>query len=79
MKDFLLKIVSAVVDQPEAIEITETSEEGMTIYTILAPAEEVGKIIGRGGKVVNSIRTLCRVKGLKGNQRVLIKVEAKPA
>jgi hypothetical protein len=76
MKDFLKKLVSFIVDQPEAVEIEEKIEDGLTILTIFAPEEEVGKIIGKGGKVINALRTLCRLKSAKNQERVIIKVEA---
>lgn len=74
MKDFLLKIVGFIVSDPSLVEITEKEEEGLKIYSIIAPDEEIGKIIGRGGKVINAIRCLCRLKAIKNQERVLIKV-----
>lgn len=75
MKNFLNKVVSFIVDSPEKAQIEEKVEDGLKIYTILVPEEEVGKIIGKGGKVINAIRSLARVKALKKQERVLIKVE----
>jgi len=77
MKDFLEKIVSAIVDDPKSVEIVEKPEEGLTVFTIITPGEEVGKIIGKGGRVINAIRALCRLKGGKNLERFLIRVEAK--
>lgn len=77
MKEFIKKIISAIVAEPEKAEIQEKEEEGLTIYTIFVPSEEVGKIIGKGGKVINSLRTLCRLKASKTQKRILVRVEAK--
>lgn len=79
MKDFLIKIVSAIVDSPEEIEIAETEENGLKIYTILVPEDEIGKVIGKEGKVINAIRCLARLKAIRAQERVLVKVEAKVA
>lgn len=76
MKDFLKYLVSFIVSNPEEIEIQEKQEEGMSIYTIVLPEEEVGKVIGKGGKVINSIRCLARIKAIKNQERVLIKVQS---
>jgi predicted RNA-binding protein YlqC (UPF0109 family) len=76
MKDFLKYLVSFIVTNPEEIEIQEKQEEGINIYTIVIPEEEVGKVIGKGGKVINSIRCLARIKAIKNQERVLVKVEA---
>jgi hypothetical protein len=76
MKDFLKKISSFIVDEPDKIEIKEASENGLDIFTIVAPEDQIGKIIGKGGKVINSIRCLARLKAIKNNRRILIKVES---
>jgi hypothetical protein len=76
MKDFLKKLVSFIIDRPELVEIEEKIEDGLTILTIFVPEEEVGKIIGKGGKVINALRTLCRLKSAKSQERVIVKVEA---
>ncbi|HUV72190.1 MAG TPA: KH domain-containing protein [Clostridia bacterium] len=76
MKDFLLKIVAVIVDQPEKIEIQEETDNNLRIYTLLVPEEEIGRVIGKGGKVINAIRCLARIKGIKNQEKVLVKVEA---
>lgn len=59
-------------------EITVTeggSEEGDIILTIHAPQEEIGKIIGKGGKVINAMKQLVKIQAIKDNKRVEINVE----
>lgn len=77
MKDFLNKIVSAIVEDPGSFEIKVEEKEGETDYTILAPEGEVGKIIGKEGKVITAIRCLARLKAIRNQQKVFIKVEGK--
>jgi len=77
MRDFLKKIVSSIVENPEEIEIASEKNNNVSVYTILVPDSEIGKIIGKGGKVINAIRCLAKLKALKEQERVLIKVEAK--
>jgi len=77
MKDFLKKIAAAIVENPDQIEISSEEGEGATAYTILVPESEVGKIIGKEGRVISAIRCLARLKALKSQQKVLIKVEAR--
>lgn len=74
MKQFLHKIVDSIVSEGTKFEITEEENEGLKVFTILAPQEEVGKLIGKQGKVINAIRTLCRLKSMKDQQRILIKI-----
>ncbi|MBU2577587.1 KH domain-containing protein [Patescibacteria group bacterium] len=77
MKDFLLKIVTLIVDNPENVEILEEDEEGIKVYTISVPEEEMGRIIGKGGKVVNAIRCLARLKASKNKEKVMVRVNPK--
>jgi predicted RNA-binding protein YlqC (UPF0109 family) len=75
MKDFLEKLVSYIVSEGVSFEIKEEVFEGLITYTILVPEEEIGKIIGKEGRVISAIRTLYRLKAVKEQKRVLIKVE----
>jgi len=77
MKDFLKKILSAIVDAPEQAEIASQEENGQTIYTLLAPKDEVGRVIGKEGRVINAIRCLARLKAAKTGEKIYIKVEEK--
>ncbi len=75
MKDFLEKLVSYIVTEGVSPKIEEELSEGLIIYKIFVPEEEIGKIIGKEGKVISAIRTLCRIKAAKEQKRVLIKVD----
>lgn len=75
MKDFLEKLVSYIISEGVSFKIEEKTLDNLTVYTIFTAEEEIGKIIGKGGKVISTIRTLCRVKAVKEQKRVLIKVE----
>ena len=79
MEDFLEKIISAIIAEPDQLEIQEGTEGEFSVYTIFVPEAEVGKIIGKGGRVINALRTLCRLKTMKTGEHVLIKVESKEA
>lgn len=76
MKDFLEKLVSYIVPEGALFKIEENLSDNLTTYTILTAEEEIGKIIGKEGKVISAIRTLCRIKASREQKRILIKVEA---
>lgn len=75
MIDFLKKIVSSIVENPDKFEIKNDSDNGLNIYTILVPEEEIGKIIGKEGKTINAIRCLCRLKSMNNQEKALVKVD----
>lgn len=58
IKDTLEYIVKAIVPDSKDIIITDSEENGLTTFEISAPTEIVGKIIGKEGKIIKSIRTI---------------------
>ncbi|MDD2694214.1 MAG: KH domain-containing protein [Candidatus Gracilibacteria bacterium] len=76
---FLRLIVESLVEKKEAIEITEQHDELGTLVTLKVDQADMGSIIGRGGKTIDSIRTVLRVFGSKKGERVNLRIlEDKP-
>lgn len=72
MKDTLHFIVSAIVDHPDAVQIEEHEEEGIQIYTVTVDPEDMGKVIGKEGKVIRSVRNIMKIKAMKYNLRIKV-------
>jgi uncharacterized protein len=72
MKDTLEFIIKELVDTPEEVEITESEEDGITNLTIKVAQADMGKIIGKEGKVIRSIRNVMKIKAMKQNTRINI-------
>ena len=53
-------IIEALVDKPEAVTITKNDEGRQTVYAVTVDADDVGKVIGRQGRIIKAIRTLAR-------------------
>ncbi|MDQ0215100.1 putative RNA-binding protein YlqC (UPF0109 family) [Oikeobacillus pervagus] len=58
MKDLILAIVKPLVDDPENVRVNIRHEDERTVYQVSVHKEDVGKIIGKHGRVVKSIRTI---------------------
>lgn len=72
MKNLLEFILIHLVDNPDAVSI-ETSMDGDTeIFTLHVAPEDMGKVIGKQGKVINSIRTLARVRAVKEGKHISV-------
>lgn len=74
MKELVEYIVKALVDKPDQINIKETLGETVTILEIRTAPEDVGKVIGREGRIANSIRTIAKAAAAKQNKRVTVEI-----
>lgn len=72
MKDTLHFIVSAIVDNPDVVAIEEQEEDGITNFIISVAPEDMGKVIGKEGKVIRSIRNIMKIKAMKFDKRIKI-------
>lgn len=70
MKDILKSIIAMIVDDPSTISIEEKEEEGTTRFEITVPQAEMGRLIGKGGKVIRSIRTVMKIPAMKTGTRI---------
>ena len=67
-------VVRPLVNHEEDLEITSHDEEGTTIIEISVNEEDAGKIIGRQGRVIKSIRTLARAAASRYNKRIDVEI-----
>jgi predicted RNA-binding protein YlqC (UPF0109 family) len=74
MKDLLLYIAQNLVDNPDAVTVTEREEDGETIYELRVASSDMGKVIGRQGKVAKEIRTLMRSVAQRRGMRVSVDI-----
>ncbi|HLD01722.1 MAG TPA: KH domain-containing protein [Patescibacteria group bacterium] len=72
MKDTLSYIVTAIVDDPKKVAITEEEVDEVTQFTIDVAPEDMGKVIGKNGKVIRSIRNVMKILAMKQNKRINI-------
>ena len=73
MKDLLEFIVKNLVDSPDDVEVLEESKGGEINIKVLVASSDIGKVIGRGGKVANAIRVVVRTSATRLNKRVNVK------
>ena len=72
MKDFLEYIVKKLADNPDKVAVEETTTENQNIYTLKIDKSDMGKIIGKEGKIISSIRNLAKVAALKEGKQILL-------
>ena len=74
MKEAVEKIVNALVDDKEAVEITEEAGDRATMIKLRVAAGDMGRIIGREGRTIKAIRSLLFAAGQKHGKRFVLNI-----
>lgn len=72
MKQILESIIKSIVENEEAVSINEKEETGKVIYEVKVDDKDMGRVIGKQGKVANSIRTLMKALGSRDKKKVVV-------
>ncbi|MEE8374269.1 MAG: KH domain-containing protein [Dehalococcoidia bacterium] len=79
MKDLIEYIARAIVDDPEAVRVTEVeAEDGIILRLEVAP-DDTGKVIGKEGRIANAMRTLLRVAAIRKGTRATLEIISEPS
>ena len=75
MRDLLVYLAKALVDQPDQVEVEQFEEDDGTLVLELSVADDdYGQVIGRGGRTAQALRTVVKAAAVKDNRRVLIDI-----
>jgi len=74
MKDLVQYLAKSLVNNPEAVEVTETTGDDGSTLKIRVAKEDLGRIIGKQGRTAKSIRTLVNAAALRSNHRVVLDI-----
>ena len=74
MKELLHVIVRNLVDNKDAITINEYTEDDVTVLELSVSNEDVGKVIGKQGKIAKAIRTVVKSAASYENKKVIVKI-----
>ena len=74
MKELLTYIVANLVSDPEAISIEESVQGDEVTYSLRVAPEDMGRVIGRHGRIAKEIRTLMKAAGNRENKKVTVDI-----
>jgi uncharacterized protein len=75
MREAIEMIVKSLVDDPETVDVRELDRNGpTTLIEVRVAQQDVGKIIGKQGRTIRSLRSLARIAGTKQNRRYLLEI-----
>jgi len=72
--ELLAHLARQLVDEPDAVEVNEVQQEGATVLQLRVAKEDVGKVIGRQGRIARALRTIVRASGAHQNERVQLEI-----
>jgi predicted RNA-binding protein YlqC (UPF0109 family) len=74
MKDLVQYLAQSLVSNPDAVQITESESNGATVLQLRVAKEDLGRIIGKQGRIAKSMRTLLNAAAYRDNRRVLLEI-----
>lgn len=74
MKELVEIIAKALVSNPDEVVITESMDDDVTILELKVSQEDMGKVIGKQGRVAKAIRTVVKAASVKDNKKVVVKI-----
>ena len=74
MRELVEYLAQSLVDEPEAVQVDEVESGRVTIYEVSVAEDDVGKLIGRQGKVIRAVRTLVKASATRRGTRVDVDV-----
>jgi len=77
MKQLVELIVKALVDKQDEVLVKETVGDSVVILEISVAQDDVGKVIGKEGRIANAIRTVVKAAGAKQNKKVNVEILSK--
>ena len=74
MKDLVEVIAKALVDTPDEVVVTETVKDKATIIELKVAKSDIGKVIGRQGRIAKSIRSVVKAAATKEDKKVIVDI-----
>jgi predicted RNA-binding protein YlqC (UPF0109 family) len=74
MKELLLYMAKNLVDNPEAVSVTEISDEDGKVLELRVAPEDMGKVIGRQGRIAKEIRTIIKTVAQRDGEKVTVEI-----
>ena len=73
-KDLVEYVVKSLVDHPDEVEIREIEGDKSTVLELRVPKDDIGKVIGKHGRIARAIRTVMTAASVKSGRRVVLEI-----
>ena len=75
MNELVKVIAMAIVDHPDEVTVTETEENGETVLLLHVADSDMGKVIGKQGRIAKSIRTVVKAAATRDDKKVTVEIK----
>lgn len=76
MQQLIEYLVKELVDEPEQVTITEVTQEEATTYEVRVAPNDLGKVIGKQGRIANALRTVAKAAAMKHKRKIYVEIIA---
>ena len=74
MRELVEYLARGLVDKPDEVRVERVERDGVIVLELHVAPDEVGKVIGRQGRIARALRTLVRASGARSNERALLEI-----
>lgn len=77
MKDLLMSITKGLVDNPDkvSVDVDEINEEGVIVYHLHVSEEDMGRVIGKQGRIAKAIRVVMRAAATRNDEKISVEID----
>lgn len=77
MKELLISIASGLVENPDEVNVTvdEPNEEGVTVYHLHVAENDMGRVIGKQGRIAKAIRIVMRAAAVRQGEKAIVEID----
>ena len=72
MRELVEFLARALVEDPDSVQVSEVEENGDLVLEVTVGGDDLGRLIGKGGRVANAIRTVAKAASTRAERRVLV-------
>lgn len=77
MKELLIRIAKGLVDKPDEVrvDVDEINENGVIVYHLHVSEDDMGRVIGKQGRIAKAIRTVMRAAATRNDQKIAVEID----
>jgi len=74
MRELVELMVKSLVDDPDQARVNEVAGESIVVYEVSVAEEDLGKVIGKGGRIANAMRTIVKAAATKTDRKATVEI-----